>query len=362
MKKFSILKIILTLGLLLTFVGFTTPKTSYANTNKDENLPNIMILATGGTIASRADSETDTSNYEVADGVQSLIDAVPAVKDIANVSGEQLFNIGSPNITDQHRLTLAKRINVLLADENVDGIVVTHGTDTLEQTAYFLNLVVKSDKPVVVVGAMRPASAISADGPLNLYNAIKVAGAPESKGKGALIVLNDRIGAARFINKNNFWATDTFKSTEQGFIGDIVAGKVRYYQESLLKHTYKSEFDITNLKELPKVDIIYGSYGQSDSSMFNAAVKSGTKGVILAGSVIGDLEKNLNKFAVLGPKKNNGGVVVRSFYQPSGQTLYESEEWVESNSLNPHKSRILLQLALTKTNDINEIQRYFDEY
>ncbi|MEK4386282.1 type II asparaginase [Solibacillus sp. FSL W7-1464] len=361
MKKNNILKLFIALALMLSLVGFSAPSFSLANTSNKE-LPNIKILATGGTIASRAESETDTSNYSVADGIQSLIDAVPAIKDIANVSGEQLFNIVSSGITDEHRLILAKRINTLLAQDDVDGIVVTHGTDTLEQTAYFLNLVVKSNKPVVVVGAMRPASAISADGPLNLYNAVKVAGDKKSVGKGALIVMNDRIGAARFINKNNYWAVDTFKATEQGFIGDIVAGKVRYYQESLLKHTYKSEFDIMNLDELPKVDIIYGSYGQSDASMFNAAVSSGTKGIVLAGSVLGDLSDRLASYAKLGADKSNGGVVVSSFYQANGHSLYENADQVESNTLNPHKSRILLQLALTKTTDMEEIQKFFDEY
>jgi len=179
----------------------TLDKSDKPQTN---HLPNIKILATGGTIAGSSSVNTDTTGYKAgALGVETLINAVPEMKSIANVSGEQVVNVGSPDVNNEILLKLAKRTNELLARDDVDGIVITHGTDTLEETAYFLNLVVKSDKPVVVVGSMRPATAISADGPFNLYNAVKVAGASASKGQGVLVLLNDRIGAARYITKTS---------------------------------------------------------------------------------------------------------------------------------------------------------------
>lgn len=385
---------VIAIALLTPSYSLTLPSVHAEESVAKKDLPNIVILATGGTIASSANSNTDTSNYQVTNGVDTLINAVPEMKAIANVTGEQVINVASPNISDDNRLTLGKRVNELLAKDDVDGIVVTHGTETLEQTAYFLNLVAKSDKPVVVVGSMRPATAISADGPINLYNAVKVAGDPKSRGKGVLIVLNDRIGSARFISKTSNWATETFKSLEQGFLGDIVGGKVRFYQQPLVKHTYQTDFDISKLTALPKVDILYESYGNSDLTLLNASIQDGAQGVVFAGWAATPAEKEMQKIAAKGLSeadqnqieyltnliKSGGGVavwakaqlqqmgatrgavLVKSFYQATGQTLYQQDSFVESNSLNPQKARILLQLALTKTTDPDKIQQYFDEY
>ncbi|WP_419872806.1 type II asparaginase [Candidatus Pristimantibacillus sp. PTI5] len=395
-RKRMCLSIIALMALAISSLSYSLnlPSAQAQETVVQQDLPHVVILATGGTIASTAASNTDTSNYQVTDGVGTLINAVPEIKDIANVSGEQVINISSQNISDENRLTLGKRINELLAKDDVDGIVVTHGTETLEQTAYFLNLIVKSDKPVVVVGSMRPASAISADGPLNLYNAVKVAGDPQSKDKGVLIVFNDRIGSARFISKTSSWATDTFKSLEQGFLGDIVAGKVRFYQQPLIKHTYQTDFDISELSALPKVDILYESYASSSLSLLNASIEDGAQGVILAGWAASTADEQMQKIAAKGisdaeqnqieyltklikegsgaaswaqaqlkqMEATRGAVLVKSFYQATGQKLYEQDSFVESNSLNPQKARILLQLALTNTTDPDKIQQYFDEY
>lgn len=204
-----------------------TETASVKTAQGNDRLPNIRILATGGTIAGANQSKTSTTNYKAgAVGIDTLIEAVPEMKDIANISGEQVANIGSQNMTNKTLLKLSKRTAKLLASDDVDGIVVTHGTDTLEETAYFLNLVLKSDKPVVVVGSMRPSTAIGADGPANLYNAVKVAASKEAYGKGTMVVLNDRIAAARYVTKTHTTAPDTFKSEEMGYLAILPTASI----------------------------------------------------------------------------------------------------------------------------------------
>ncbi|MET3507786.1 L-asparaginase type II [Halalkalibacter oceani] len=324
----------------------------------DNELPNVAILATGGTIAGSAPSNTATTGYQAgAIAIETLIEAVPEMEEIANISGEQIVSVGSPNITNDTLLTLGKRINELLATDEVDGIVVTHGTDTLEETAYFLNLVVKSEKPVVVVGAMRPATAISADGPMNLYNAVLVAGDEEAKGRGVLVTFNDRIGAAREVTKTNTTALDTFRSTEQGYLGRIVGGKPYFYNETTRKHTTETVFDISNLSTLPQVDIIYG-YQNDNRYMYDAAVENGAKGIVVAGSGNGSMSSISAEGAQAATEK--GVHVVRSTRVGNGTVSERSA--LTADSLNPQKARILLMLALTETDDPAEIQRYFNEY
>lgn len=363
-------------------------------------LPNIKILATGGTIASSGTSNTQVTNYQVTQGINELINAVPEIKKIANVSGEQIVNVFSDDITNEILLKLAKRINALLASDDVDGIVITHGTDTLEETAYFLNLVVKSDKPVVVVGAMRPASALSADGPFNLYNAVQLAGTSEARGKGVMVLLNDQIGAARYITKTNTSSTDTFKSTQQGYLGTIVGNKVYFYTESTRKHTTSTVFDVTYLDSLPRVDILY-EYQNDGRYFYDAAVAAGAKGIVVAGNGDGQLSSASEKGAIDVAKiptnmnKNEieylkalvlagGGngewakaqlesvtykqnvVIARSSHTGSGTVPPLPDDakkgFVSADSLNPSKARILLMLALTKTTDVNVIQEYFNQY
>ncbi|KUP37865.1 L-asparaginase [Bacillus halotolerans] len=340
-----------------------TQKVSSASASKKNDLPNIKILATGGTIAGADKSKTSTTEYKAGVvGVESLIEAVPEMKDIANVSGEQVVNVGSTNIDNKTLLKLGKRVNKLLSSEDVDGIVVTHGTDTLEETAYFLNLIVKSDKPVVVAGSMRPSTAISADGPSNLYNAVKVAGAPDAKGKGTLVVLNDRIASARYVTKTNTTATDTFKSEEMGYVGTI-ADDIYFHNEMTHKHTKDTDLSISGLDKLPQVDILYG-YQNDGSYLFDAAVKAGAKGIVFAGSGNGSLSDAAEKGAVSAVKK--GITVVRSTRTGNGVVTpngdYVKNGLLASNSLNPQKARILLMLALTKTDDPKKIQDYFNEY
>src|SRR5207244_2979152 len=198
----------------------------------------VMVLATGGTIAGSGASSTTVVGYTAATvGIETLLNAVPELKTVANVTGEQVLQIASENMNNDYWLKLAKRVNTLLAQNDVDGIVITHGTDTIEETAYFLNLVVKSQKPVVIVGAMRPSTAISADGPINLYNAVILAGSKAAVGKGVLVSLNDQINGARDVTKTNTSTADTFKSTELGMLGYIQGGKPYFYRQSIRKHT-----------------------------------------------------------------------------------------------------------------------------
>ncbi|MER3115377.1 type II asparaginase [Bacillus altitudinis] len=345
----------------------TTSETKEKNTaveTGNKSLSNIKVLATGGTIAGSSDSNTDTTGYKSgALGIDKVIASVPQLKDIANVTGEQVANVGSENVDNALLLKLAKRVNQLLNDDQVGGIVVTHGTDTLEETAYFLHLVVKSDKPVVVVGSMRPASAISADGPLNLYHAVKIASTKEAKGKGVMVTLNDRIASARFITKTNTTTTDSFKSLEQGYIGEVAGEVVSFYNEPTRKHTADSEFDISKLKELPQVDILYG-YQNDQKYVYDAAVKAGAKGIVVAAAGNGTMSTEAINGATDAVKKDV--VIVRSSRAGNGIVTHEKMDdehhFVSSDSLNPQKARILLMLALTKTKDPEKIQSYYEQY
>lgn len=331
-----------------------------------QNLPNVTILATGGTIAGTGATSTTTVGYTAAKvGVDALIDAVPEMKKIANVKGEQVFQIASENMNNDYWLKLAKRVNTLLAQSDVDGIVITHGTDTIEETAYFLDLVVKSDKPVVIVGSMRPSTAISADGPLNLYNAVVLAGSKEAIGKGVLVTLNDQINAAREVTKTNTSTLDTFKTPELGFLGYIQGGKPFFYRQSTRKHTTASQFDVSNLTSLPQVDIVYG-YANMNPIALNAFVAAGAKGIIHAG--VGDGSLNNTVVPSLTEARKKGVVIVRSSRVGQGIVARNGEadddklDFVASDTLNAQKARILLMLALTKTTDTKEIQKIFWEY
>ena len=326
---------------------------------------NIHILATGGTIAGTGASATNTNYTAGQVAIGTLLDAVPEVNKIANVTGEQIVKIGSQDMNDAVWLTLAKRINELLKRGDVDGIVVTHGTDTMEETAFFLNLTVKSDKPVVLVGAMRPSTAMSADGPLNLYNAVVTAAAKESKGKGVVIAMNGLILGAQGATKMNTVDVQTFQSPNSGALGYVLNGKVSYNMESLKRHTTKSEFDVTNLDKLPKVGIVY-SYSNVDADVMTPFLNGGYQGIVHAGVGNGNIHQNL--FPMLEKARKQGILVVRSSRVPTGPTTLDAEvddnkyQFVASQELNPQKARVLLMLALTKTNDWKKIQQYFNEY
>ena len=331
-----------------------------------QTLPNVVILATGGTIAGTGATSTTTVGYTAAKvGVDALIAAVPELKKVANVRGEQVMQIASENMNNDAWLKLAKRVNTLLAQSDVDGIVITHGTDTIEETAYFLDLVVKSKKPVVIVGAMRPSTAISADGPINLYNAVLLAGSKEAVGKGVLVTLNDQINAGREVTKTNTSTMDTFKTPELGFLGYIQGSKPYFYRQSTRKNTIDTPFDIMNLDKLPQVDIVYG-YANMNPIALNAFVAAGAQGIIHAG--VGDGSLNNTVLPSLSEARKKGVVIVRSSRVGQGIVARNGEadddklDFVVSDTLNPQKARILLMLALTKTTDSKEIQKMFWEY
>src|SRR5262245_49052375 len=216
--------------------------------------PNVVILATGGTIAGAAATGTQSGYTSGAVGIDTMIAGVPGITDLATIKGEQISNVGSQDMSYDILLKVAKRINELTKGNDVDGIVITHGTDTMEESAFFLNLTVKTAKPVVMVGSMRPSTAVSADGPLNLYNAVGVAADPNAKGRGVLVVMNDQIHAAHSLTKTSTTAVQTFMSPVRGIVGTASYSKNDWYSTPPWKHTTGSEFDITNVTTFPRVD------------------------------------------------------------------------------------------------------------
>jgi L-asparaginase len=324
--------------------------------------PTIYILATGGTIAGSGSGALDTSYTSGTVTVDKLIAAVPDINKIATIKGEQISNIGSQEMNNEVWFKLANRVNELLTSGKADGVVITHGTDTMEETAYFLNLVVKSDKPIVMVGAMRNSGSLSADGPLNIFNAVNVAINKEAVGKGVMVVMNDEIHAAREVTKTNTTAVDTFKSPNSGKIGTVFYGNVKFYMNPTRKHTVNSAFDITKIKELPRVDIIY-SHSNDNPDFVNVAVKNGAKGIVNAG--MGNGNPFPSALEALGEAVKAGVVVVRDSRVGSGETTLNGEVddgkygFLASDNLNAQKARVLLMLALTQTTDKAKIQEFF---
>ena len=324
--------------------------------------PNIVILATGGTIAGAAATGTQAGYTSGAVTIDAMIAAVPGIKDLANIKGEQISNVGSQDMSFNIMLTLARRINELLAKPDVDGIVVTHGTDTMEETAFFLNLVVKSDKPVVLVGSMRPSTAVSADGPLNLYDGVAVAADPNAKGRGVLVVMNDWIHGAHSLTKTSTTAVQTFLSPQRGLVGVSTYGKNDYYNNPEWKHTTGSEFDVTSVTKLPRVDIIFACADMSPD-LIDSAVANGAAGIVIAGVGNGNMNKASLEAAEGAAKK--GVVIVRSSRVATGTVGRNVEVnddqmgFVASDELNPQKARILLMLALLKPRTTIEIQQLF---
>lgn len=329
-------------------------------------LPVVYVLSTGGTIAGKGASSTSLTQYKAGavEGAE-LVKAVPEIAGIADVRVEQIANVSSSNLSLENWLTLAHRINHIFATEpQTAGVVITHGTNTMEETAYFLNLTVKHDRPVVLVGSMRPSTAISADGPLNLLNAVRTAIAPEARGKGVLVVLNDEINSARDVTKTNTLRVETFRSPDFGFLGYVDGDKIAFYRTPAKRHTVRSEFDVSGLKELPAVEILY-SYIQPGPALIEALVASGVKGIVFAGTGAGAIS-SFEKKALDKARGDAGPVVVRSNRTGSGRVPPRDNDvsgrTIPADNLNPQKARILLMLALTKTSDFKEIWRMFEEY
>ncbi len=356
-------------ALALVAVGLACPVFGWVQESHNKELPLVWVLSTGGTIAGRGASTTSLTEYKSGSILgEELVSAVPEINQFAQVKVIQIVNVGSPDITIGNWITLANHINELFShDPKIAGIVVTHGTSTLEETAYFLNLTVKHDRPVVLVGPQRPATGISADGPLNLLNAVRTASSMEARGKGVLIVMNEEINAARDVTKTNTYRVETFRSPELGYLGYVDADKVSFYRTSTKRHSSHSEFDVSQLKTLPKVDILY-SYVEPNSAMIHALITSGVKGIVFAGSGAGTLS-SIEKTAVkevLSLPAASRPVLVRSSRTGNGRVVgreeYDKMGMIPADTLNPQKARILLMLALTKTNDLEEIKRMFTEY
>jgi glutamin-(asparagin-)ase len=329
-------------------------------------LANVVILATGGTIAGAGAGAASSATYQAAKvPVEKLILGVPELKDAANVKGEQVFQIASESYTNEHLLQLGRRVAQLVKQDDVDGIVITHGTDTLEETAFFLNLVIHTDKPIVVVGSMRPGTAMSADGMLNLYDAVVVAGSEEGRGKGVLVTMNDEIHTGRDVAKTINIKTGAFNSP-WGPLGMVVEGKTYWFRAPIKRHTMKSEFDIEKIETLAPVEIVY-AYGNMSDAAYGAFVRNGAKAIIHVGTGNGSVANRVVPVLVDLRQKgvqiirsshvNEGGFVIRNAEQPD-----DKYDWVVAHDLNPQKARILAAVALTRTSDSKELQRIFWEY
>ncbi len=372
MKKQHLGSIVLVLAALIACTTSNSESAGQATAtqgsraqSKTTGLPTIVVLATGGTIAGAAASDVQAGYKSGEVGVQQLLAAVPQAKKLALLRGEQISNIGSQDMNDEVWLKLAKRVNELAAMPDVSGIVITHGTDTIEETAYFLNLVIKSRKPVVLTAAMRPSTALSADGPLNFYNAVAVAANKEAAGRGVLVVVNDWIHGASSLTKTSTTAVQTFLSPLSGLIGTVAYGNVDFYRGPVGRNTVDSEFSLDGVTTLPRVDIIM-AYENMDGALIDAAVAAGAKGIVIAG--VGNGNLTAGAVSALAKQAKAGITCVRSTRVTTGLVGRNVEldddklGFVASMGLNPQKARVLLRLALLKPRTTADLQRLFSEY
>ncbi len=329
--------------------------------------PRIYIVATGGSIAGVGPDRMDFILYpELGEHItiEQSLDRIPEAGDIAEIVAEDLVSVGSTAIGPVEWLRLAQRINALLESADTDGVVVTHGTATLEETAYFLHLTVKSRKPVVVTGAMRPPTALGTDADLNLLDAIRVAASPASTGMGVLTILNNEIQCARDVVKTNTFRVETFKPNELGFLGYADSdGQVVMYRAPLRRHTTATEFDVTGMDSLPRVDIVH-CYAGSDELLVDAVRANQSDGLVLAGFGGGSFPPRAIEAAAKAVEE--GMPVVLASRSISGRVVMtprkDEQGFIVSDNLQPQKARILLMLALCTTHDRAEIQRMFSEY
>ncbi len=330
---------------------------------------NIFILGTGGTIAGVAENQTQTSGYQSATlSIDSILDAVPNIADIANIQSEQFCQIASENMNYDVWLPLIKRVRKLVLDDSVDGIVITHGTDTLEETAYLLHLTIPTTKPIVLVGAMRPATSISADGPLNLYEAVLVASHKDSIGKGVLVVMENIILSGREAQKTSTYKTNTFMGADYGTLGMIQNSKVFYYYQSLRKHTINSEFAYHDYDAFPKVDIVY-LYVDAHTEILKLVIENGAKGIIIAGIGNGSFNQSMLNYIELNNLNSDTALpIVRSSRVLGGTVAINGEvddnfyKTISANDLSPQKARILLTLALASETPKSKLQEIFLSY
>jgi L-asparaginase len=328
-------------------------------------VPRIRLLATGGTIAGAQTSGSRRGYKAGAFSIDALIAAVPQISSVATLDIEQIAAIGSQDMNEAVWLKLAARTEAALAQNEIAAAVITHGTDTMEETGYFLNLVVKSEKPVVLVGAMRPATAMSADGPMNLYNAVAVAAHPSARARGVLVVANDEIHFAREVSKTNTTQVGTFKASHRGLAGVVNAGRLHLYGPPVRRHTAASEFSLEGLTALPRVEIVYAHAGMG-RELIDASVRAGARGLVIAGVGDGNLaagalaaaaEAAKAGVAVVRSSRTGGGVIERNI-----EIDDDKHGFIVADELNPQKARVLLMLGLTRTSDARLLQELFFTY
>lgn len=328
-------------------------------------LPKIIILATGGTIAG-AGAAADRAGYTAGKiPIDDLIGAIPTVKKIADISGEQIASVGSQDMTIDIWKKLAIRINEIANKKEADGIVITHGTDTQEETAYFLDLVTSTDIPIVLTGSMRPATAISADGPKNLYDAITIAANPKSRGRGVLVSFNEGIFDGRDVMKLSTTKTNAFGSPNTGPVGQAYDGRVEYYLKSEREVNPAKPIVINADTKFPRVDIVY-MYADAPADMIDMLISKKVAGIVIAGVGNG----NFNKAYMDAVKRAVAAniIVCRASRTPSGRVVLHDEinddelGTIVSDDLTPQKARILLMIALTKTKDKKQLQDLFFKY
>lgn len=329
--------------------------------DEDPALPTVVVLATGGTIAGTG-AAGKTTGYQAGQlDVGTLVRSASGIDEIANVRCVQVCNVGSDDITDEYWLKMVSAINELAQDDAVSGFVITHGTDTLEETAYFMNLTVKTDKPVVMTGAMRPSTATSADGPMNLYQAIALAANPEAAGRGSMVVFSDGIFGGRDVQKVNTFKTDAFGSKDFGCLGYMHDDKAFFANATTKRHTTQTEFDVSGLQSLPPVAVAYFHIDASPD-VLDFFVESGARGIVIAGAgagaysgLWGDRIKAL---------ADSGVPFVDCSRIANGRVENDSDgdNVVGGGSIPPQKAVVLLRLALTVTDDVEKIQEMFDTY
>ncbi len=330
-------------------------------------LPRVALIVTGGTIDSVGKDRLDLAWYiEAGKRLKTgeLLEQIPEVQSIASVEEVPFRRLPSHALVDKDWLDLVRTIHSIFDKGRADGIVITHGTNTIEETAYFLTLTLKTDRPVVLVGAMRPSSAVSADGYLNLVKAVRVAADPASRGRGALLVMNDAIYAGRDVTKTATYRVEAFQGRDLGPLGYADAdGKVVYYHQTVRTHTVQAEFDVRNLQSLPRVDVVV-SYVGADGAMIDAAVAAGAQGIVSAGTGAGRPTPAEDEAFTRAHQK--GVLICQSSRVGSGRVVRSPSlirrGFVAADNLQAWKARALLALALTVTKVPEEIQRMFDTY
>lgn len=324
--------------------------------------PRILVLGTGGTIAATAQHATMLADYTVTEHINSVLTAVPELHSLASIEAQQVCNVDSRDMTNTLLLRIANHALQALQRPDIDGIVITHGTDTLEETAFFLDRVLPSGKPVVLTGAMRPATALSPDGPLNLYNAVLLATNPLAHQRGVMVLMNDQVHAARFVTKAHTSQADAFRSTDHGCLGLITNGQLHMAQAPLTSASTANPFDLAALASLPLVDIIY-DHQNAGQHLYTASVNAGARGIVMAGTGNGSLSPGAVAGATFAAQ--HGVICVRASRVGAGHVSSSPQDLklglICANALTPQKARILLMLSLAAGHDMPHIQAHFNE-